>query len=141
MWSGVMRNKKIKDLLVKITVLTTFSIFSTFSVYVLVFVFELGSFWTLLDSMLNCWCAVLLFAEHQKLYTLMCGKVQTCCFKTNCLSCCSCHCCCRIQATAITIHDKDQNNKSEQNENESEENQNEAQEKTDVGLEITTQKA
>ncbi len=73
----------------QITVLATFSIFTTLFTYVVIFIFELGSFWMIQDTMINSWCVILLFEVNIRIYNFMCGLMEKCCIESKLLSCCS----------------------------------------------------
>ena len=86
--------------LTKSTLLSFIALFTTeMSLILSGILIEYASIWCAIDTVINCWCVLLMFATHNGLYFVMCRKCEKC-INVGWLSCYSCHCCCKIQ----TIH-------------------------------------
>ena len=91
---AIMNDKLAWDALNKFTLLTVLSIFTTLFSLILSAIFEVASLWISMDTMVNCWCLLLIFGPHKKLYVSLCGNIQKVTISVKCLSYYSCHCCC-----------------------------------------------
>ena len=60
----------------KSTLLTFIALASSEICLVLAGVLELEALWTSIDSVVNCWCVMLIFAIHKKIYAFGCEKLQ-----------------------------------------------------------------
>ena len=80
----------------KSTLLTFIALTTSEICLVLAGVLELEALWTSIDSMVNCWCVMLIFAIHRKIYRIGCERLQNKIITSQCISCCSCNCCCPI---------------------------------------------
>ena len=96
------RNVKIAK---KSTLLTLSAILTTILSLIVIGFLGQSSMCAAIDSMVNCWCIMLMFAIHNKLYNIICGKTELL-IHSKCLSCYSCNCCCRI-----TINNTNNGNK------------------------------
>ena len=94
MAEAIMNDKLAWDALNKFTLLTVSSIFTTLFSLLLSAIFEIPSLWISLDTMVNCWCLLLIFGPHKKLYVFLCGNIQKVTISVKCLSYYSRHCCC-----------------------------------------------
>eukprot|EP01084_Bolivina_argentea_P158111 275462_1 len=93
----IMRNEKLYNLLIKITLLAVIAILSTVTSIILVGIFEIGAFFIMIDTMIDVWCAMLLFACNDRLYNVICGEIRACVVGIGCVKICSCTYCCKIK--------------------------------------------
>ena len=55
-------------------------------------VFGVTQLWISMDCMVNCWCILLIFRLHDRIFQSLCCLCQRC-IGVRCLSCYSCNCC------------------------------------------------
>ena len=78
------------------TLLTFITLFTSQIAIGLGAVLKLEALWTAVDSMVNCWCVMLIFVVHDGFYNKCCGKMQNKIVTVGFMRCWSCNCCCRI---------------------------------------------
>ena len=91
----------------KFTLLTFISVFTTLLSLVLAGIFGLGGLWVSIDAIVNCWCVLLCFKQHERLYKWICcnnGENVIC---VECLSWYSCNCCCEIVPASASAGNDD----------------------------------
>lgn len=82
-------------IMVKSTVLTFAASLSTQLSLVLSFALGMPTMWVALDSMVSCWCLILIFDLNENVYTFCCCICEKLiCY--HCIVCYSCHCCYRV---------------------------------------------
>lgn len=90
-------------LMVKSTVLQFVASFSSQLSVILMWILGVPSLWASIDSVINCWCLVLMFDIYDDLFHLypkccgLCEKLL--CYQ--CIVCYSCHCCCKVNRGEI----------------------------------------
>eukprot|EP01084_Bolivina_argentea_P302410 521977_1 len=82
-------------ILTKSTMLAFIAIITNELALVFTAIFLLPSLWTVINSVVNCWCIILMFAVHSNCYNVICKKFTTC-VTIKCLYCFACDCCCKI---------------------------------------------
>jgi len=89
---------RIFKLMMKSTLLQFMATLTSQASMIAMAVMGVPSIWAALDSMVNCWCLVLMFDIYDelfRLYPLCCGLCEKLmCY--HCIVCYSCHCCCRV---------------------------------------------
>ena len=95
------------QILGKSTLLTFIALVSSEICLLLAGILEVEALWTSIDTMVNCWCVMLIFAAHRDLYKLGCEKLQHKIITIRCISCCSCNCCCAIIPNQIDKNKKE----------------------------------
>merc|ERR1712013_623094 len=76
-------------------------------------VFGLSSIWNSFDFAVNCWCIVLMFSVHKRVYRKLCNALERR-IPLQCLMCYSCQCCCgdheeiAVQITTTTRPEQNQ---------------------------------
>eukprot|EP01084_Bolivina_argentea_P091384 164503_1 len=65
----------------RFALLATIAIISSTVSLVLCALFDGYVIWISIDTILNQWCILLMYNTHQKLYTLLCFRMENCCFK------------------------------------------------------------
>ena len=89
---------RIFKVMMKSTVLQFVAMLSSQAFVILMAVMGVASLWAAIDSVVNCWCLVLMFDLYDDLFRLypcccgLCEKLM--CY--HCILCYSCHCCCRV---------------------------------------------
>ena len=83
-------------ILTKSTLLTFIALFSTQLQLSIVGIVGLNAPFSALDSVINGWCCMLMFARYNYIYIKLCGKMEKC-ITIKCLSCWSCNCCFELQ--------------------------------------------
>ena len=58
-------------------------------------IFRFSSMWSSLNTMVNCWCIMLMFSCHNNVFERICGGCKGM-VNTECLNCYSCNWLCRI---------------------------------------------
>ena len=100
----MMQDTMIWKALNKFTLLTFISVFTTLISIILAGIFELAALWISIDTIINCWCVLLCFKVHRKMYRFICCGNGRNLIGVKCLSWYSCNCCCPI--IAITTNNK-----------------------------------
>lgn len=82
-------------ILTKSTLLTFIALLSTQFTLISIALLGSGAVFGCLDSIINGWCCMLMFASYGNIYSkkLLCGKLEKL-ITIRCLSCYSCNCCC-----------------------------------------------
>ena len=96
------------------TLLTFITLFTSQIAIGLGAVLKLEALWCSIDSMVNCWCIMLIFVVHDKIYNVLCGKLQDKIITVGFMGCWSCNCCCQIRDASKIVDDE----KTKQNEKE-----------------------
>ena len=95
---------RIFKVMMKSTVLQFVAMLSSQSLVILMMVMGVASLWAAIDSVVNCWCLVLMFDLYDdlfRLYPFCCGLCEKLmCY--HCIVCYSCHCCCRVNYGEIS---------------------------------------
>ena len=89
---------RIFKIMMKSTVLQFIAMLSSQALILLMWAMGVPSIWAAIDSVVNCWCLVLMFDLYDdlfRLYPFCCGLCEKLmCY--HCIVCYSCHCCCRV---------------------------------------------
>ena len=93
-------NTKIKRVLKRSTLLTTIALFTTSLSLVIAGILGLSGMWISSDSMVNCWCIMLMFRFYDKIYIICCNRMEFC-VSINCLKYYSCNCFCTIYLSDV----------------------------------------
>ena len=83
------------DILNKSTLLTCMALGTNELCLLLSGMLGFTSLWSSLNSMVNCWCIMLMFTCHDKMFEKLCGRCKGV-VNTTCLNCYSCNWLCRI---------------------------------------------
>ena len=86
-------DKRLLSVVKKTTILTMVAVTTSLSSYVVSY-FGLISMWVAIDTSINSWCVLLLFAKYHELYEKICYGM-TYCLNDKCLAICACYCLCK----------------------------------------------
>ena len=94
-------------ILKKSTLLTFIALLSThISILISAFI-GLSNPLSALDSVINGWCCMLMFARYHGIYITLCGKMEKC-ITVQCLSCYTCnYCCCELDVATKADNEND----------------------------------
>ena len=92
---NVNKDDKTFKILIKSTLLTFVALISTQVQLGISGIIGLNSVLAVIDSVINGWCCVLMFAKYDHVYTKLCKKMEKC-ITIQCLSCYSCDYCCTL---------------------------------------------
>eukprot|EP01084_Bolivina_argentea_P224760 379996_1 len=95
--TNVMMDDEVLHILSKTSFLCYIMVVSTTLSLIFSGIISMSLSWLSLDFMVNCWCVLLMFAAHQRLYTICCSECEKLMVTIKCLSCLSCNCCCQIK--------------------------------------------
>ena len=111
--SSVMDDEFLWTVIRKSTLLSWIALFTTSFSLIVMSILGITATWIMLDTMVNCWCIILMFREYKLLYIKICGKLESY-ISIYCLSCYSCNYCCSIEKdenqtikikTRLELHD------------------------------------
>eukprot|EP01084_Bolivina_argentea_P123941 219620_1 len=89
------KDEEMWSMLRKATLLSSIALITTPLLLICVGIFGLTALFGCADGIINCYCIMLMFQVHHKLFSILCGRLQSC-VTIKCLSCFSCHLCCPI---------------------------------------------
>eukprot|EP01084_Bolivina_argentea_P224758 379992_1 len=94
-------NKQLLRVMTKTNLLTLIAIITT-EMAMVVSSFIPGTIWPIIDSMVNCWCVLLMFKSHERIFDCVC-KYASNIISDHCLIICACPCCVQLDETDIEI--------------------------------------
>eukprot|EP01084_Bolivina_argentea_P224759 379993_1 len=87
-------NKQLLRVMTKTNLLTLIAIITN-EMNVVIISFAPSTVWPMIDSMVNCWCVLLMFKSHEKIFDCMC-KYASKTISDQCLIFCACPCCVQL---------------------------------------------